>query len=30
MARRILITTDYLHEGDAVDQLLRDHGFHPV
>jgi D-3-phosphoglycerate dehydrogenase/(S)-sulfolactate dehydrogenase len=30
MARRILITTDYLHEGDAVDQLLRDHGLEPV
>ena len=30
MALRILITTDYLHPGDAVDQLLRDHGLEPV
>lgn len=30
MAPRILITTDYLHEGDTVDQLLRDHGLEPV
>jgi phosphoglycerate dehydrogenase-like enzyme len=30
MAPRILITTDYLHTGDAVDQLLRDHGLDPV
>lgn len=30
MAARILITTDYLHEGDSVDLLLRDHGLEPV
>jgi phosphoglycerate dehydrogenase-like enzyme len=30
MAPRILITTDYLHPGDAVDQLLRKHGLEPV
>ncbi|KQQ89741.1 phosphoglycerate dehydrogenase [Arthrobacter sp. Leaf137] len=30
MARRILITTDYLRPGDAVDQLLRRHGLDPV
>lgn len=30
MAARILITTDYLHPGDAVDQLLREHGLEPV
>ena len=30
MAPRILITTDYLHPGDAVDQLLRGHGLEPV
>ncbi|MEW1950793.1 phosphoglycerate dehydrogenase [Pseudarthrobacter sp902506025] len=30
MARRILITTDYLHAGDAVYDLLRDHGLEPV
>jgi phosphoglycerate dehydrogenase-like enzyme len=30
MAPRILITTDYLHAGDSVDQLLRDHGLEPV
>ncbi|MFP3579273.1 phosphoglycerate dehydrogenase [Arthrobacter sp. SIMBA_036] len=30
MAARILITTDYLHPGDAVDQLLRGHGLEPV
>ncbi|WP_247048807.1 phosphoglycerate dehydrogenase [Arthrobacter rhizosphaerae] len=30
MAPRILITTDYLHSGDTVDQLLRDHGLEPV
>ncbi|MFF1384217.1 phosphoglycerate dehydrogenase [Arthrobacter sp. NPDC058288] len=30
MAPRILITTDYLHPGDAVDQLLREHGLEPV
>ncbi|PNH80194.1 phosphoglycerate dehydrogenase [Arthrobacter sp. AFG20] len=30
MAPRILITTDYLHPGDPVDQLLRDHGLEPV
>ncbi|MDQ0828090.1 phosphoglycerate dehydrogenase-like enzyme [Arthrobacter sp. B2I5] len=30
MPPRILITTDYLHEGDTVDQLLRDHGLEPV
>jgi phosphoglycerate dehydrogenase-like enzyme len=30
MAARILITTDYLHPGDTVDQLLRDHGLEPV
>jgi phosphoglycerate dehydrogenase-like enzyme len=30
MAPRILITTDYLHPGDTVDQLLRDHGLEPV
>ncbi|KRE68239.1 hydroxyacid dehydrogenase [Arthrobacter sp. Soil761] len=30
MAPRILITTDYLHTGDAVDRLLRDHGLEPV
>lgn len=30
MAARILITTDYLHAGDAVDQLLREHGLIPV
>jgi phosphoglycerate dehydrogenase-like enzyme len=27
---RILITTDYLHPGDAVDQLLRERGLEPV
>lgn len=27
---RILITTDYLQAGDAVDQLLREHGLVPV
>ncbi|MCQ6269337.1 phosphoglycerate dehydrogenase [Pseudarthrobacter sp. R1] len=30
MAARILITTDYLHQGDPVDQLLREHGLEPV
>lgn len=30
MAARILITTDYLHPGDPVDQLLREHGLEPV
>lgn len=30
MALRILITTDYLHPGDTVDQLLREHGLEPV
>ncbi|MEV4951327.1 phosphoglycerate dehydrogenase [Paenarthrobacter nitroguajacolicus] len=30
MAPRILITTDYLHAGDTVDQLLREHGLEPV
>ena len=30
MAPRILITTDYLRPGDAVDQLLREHGLEPV
>jgi phosphoglycerate dehydrogenase-like enzyme len=30
MAARILITTDYLHPGDTVDQLLREHGLEPV
>ncbi|MDN4610386.1 phosphoglycerate dehydrogenase [Arthrobacter burdickii] len=30
MTARILITTDYLHPGDTVDQLLRDHGLAPV
>ncbi|MDQ0729890.1 phosphoglycerate dehydrogenase [Arthrobacter sp. B1I2] len=30
MAGRILITTDYLHPGDAVDRLLRGHGLEPV
>lgn len=30
MARRILITTDYLHAGDAVYELLRDHSLEPV
>jgi phosphoglycerate dehydrogenase-like enzyme len=30
MAARILITTDYLQPGDAVDQLLREHGLEPV
>ncbi|WP_461186555.1 phosphoglycerate dehydrogenase [Arthrobacter sp. Z4-13] len=30
MAARILITTDYLHPGDSVDQLLREHGLEPV
>lgn len=30
MASRILITTDYLHQGDSVDQLLREHGLEPV
>jgi phosphoglycerate dehydrogenase-like enzyme len=30
MAARVLITTDYLHPGDAVDQLLRKHGLEPV
>lgn len=30
MAARILITTDYLHHGDTVDQLLREHGLEPV
>ena len=27
---RILITTDYLHPGDTVDQLLRERGLEPV
>src|SRR6187431_566649 len=30
MAPRILITTDYLHPGDPVDQLLRERGLEPV
>lgn len=30
MAARILITTDYLHPGDPVDQLLRERGLEPV
>lgn len=30
MAARILITTDYLHPGDSVDQLLRERGLEPV
>lgn len=30
MTARILITTDYLHPEDAVDQLLREHGLEPV
>lgn len=30
MAPRILITTDYLHPGDTVDQLLRERGLEPV
>lgn len=30
MAARILITTDYLHPGDIVDQLLRERGLEPV
>jgi phosphoglycerate dehydrogenase-like enzyme len=30
MAARILITTDYLHPGDTVDQLLRERGLEPV
>ena len=30
MAARVLITTDYLHPGDAVDQLLRERGLEPV
>ena len=30
MASRILITTDYLHPGDPVDQLLREHGLDPL
>jgi phosphoglycerate dehydrogenase-like enzyme len=30
MAARVLITTDYLRPGDAVDQLLREHGLEPV
>ncbi|MDK1361561.1 phosphoglycerate dehydrogenase [Arthrobacter sp. zg-Y1219] len=30
MATRILITTDYLHPGDAVDELLREHDLAPV
>lgn len=30
MAARILITTDYLHPGDTVDQLLHEHGLEPV
>lgn len=30
MAARVLITTDYLHPGDAVEQLLREHGLEPV
>ena len=30
MPRRILITTDYLHPGDTVDQLLRERGLEPV
>jgi len=30
MAARILITTDYLHPGDPVGQLLREHGLEPV
>lgn len=30
MAARILITTDYLHAGDTVDRLLREHGLAPV
>ena len=27
---RVVITTDYLHEGDQVDTLLREHGLEPV
>ena len=30
MTARILITTDYLHAGDTVDLLLREHGLVPV
>ena len=30
MAPRILITTDYLHPGDTVDQLLHEHDLEPV
>lgn len=30
MSNRIVITTDYLHPGDAVDALLREHGLEPV
>lgn len=30
MSNRIVITTDYLGEGDEVDRLLREHGLEPV
>lgn len=30
MGTRIVITTDYLHPGDSVDTLLREHGLEPV
>lgn len=30
MSNRIVITTDYLHPGDTVDTMLREHGLEPV
>ncbi|MGC2941273.1 MULTISPECIES: NAD(P)-dependent oxidoreductase [unclassified Brevibacterium] len=30
MSSRIVITTDYLHPGDTVDSMLREHGLEPV
>ncbi|WP_166969033.1 phosphoglycerate dehydrogenase [Brevibacterium atlanticum] len=30
MSARIVITTDYLHPGDTVDTMLREHGLEPV
>lgn len=30
MSSRIVITTDYLHPGDSVDTLLREHGLDPL
>ncbi|NJC55353.1 phosphoglycerate dehydrogenase [Brevibacterium marinum] len=30
MSNRIVITTDYLHPGDTVDTMLREHGLEPL